>query len=113
MVLLVRGDAVSMRASKIAVAAAIAEAVTDLVPESQVYSVERAVVPVLPCVEVIGVTSERQERGPMLRHELTVEVTVSHVSEDSADTLLNSIVGSVRGRLLASETGEGPHPSAR
>ena len=97
-----------MRASKVAVATALVEVVSDLVPASQVYSVERATLPTLPAIEVIGVTSERQESGPLLRHEMSIEVTVSHVSEDGADELLDSIVRIIRTRLCAAETGVEP-----
>ena len=107
LVLAVLGGAL-VRASKIAVAAVLAEAVDGLVPANQVYSVERAVLPVLPSVEVIGVTSERQESGPLNRHELSIECTVSHPSEDGADEALDAIVAAIRGRLCEAETGIDP-----
>ena len=79
----------AMRLTKLAIAAAFAAdgAVSNLVPRSQVFSVERATVPVLPSIEVIGLSSERVDSGPMIRHELSCEITVSHATEDGADTL--------------------------
>ena len=79
-----------MRASKQAIAAALAAdaAVAALVPAAQVFSVERATIPSLPAVEVIGLSSERVGDGPMLRHELSIECTVSHQTEDGADLAL-------------------------
>ena len=94
-----------MRPVKVAIAAALAAdtAVSNLVKDSQIFSVERATIPVLPAIEVIAITSARIDTGPMTRHELSVEVTVSHSDETGADKLLDSIVAAVRGRLLASE----------
>ena len=69
-----------MRPVKTAIAAALQTdaAVSELVPAAQVFSVERSTIPTLPAVEVIGVTSERVGDGPMVRHDLSCEVTVSH-----------------------------------
>ena len=39
----------------------------------------------------------------MVRHELSVEVTVSHATEDGADELLDGIVRAVRQRIGAAE----------
>ena len=99
-----------MRAAKVAIAAALRTdpTVAVLVPESQVFSVERVTVPTLPAVEVIGVTSERQESGPLVRHELSCEITVSHATEDGADELLDSIVRAVRERLCDAEISRNP-----
>ena len=97
-----------MRPPKIAIAAALAEAVKDLVSKDQVYSVERATLPVLPAIELVAVASEPQESGPMIKHSMSIEITVSHVSEDGADEALDSIVAAVRRRLLAAATGEVP-----
>ena len=99
-----------MRASKLAIAAALAAdpAVAALVPESQIFAVERATLPTLPAVELVGVTSERQDTGPLVRHELSIEITVSHASEDGADTLLDSIVAAVRSRLSDAEVESRP-----
>ena len=99
-----------MRASKRAIAAAFAaeHAITTLVPATQIHATEKATLPSLPSVELIGVTSERQETGPLLRHSLSIEITVSHVTEDGADELLTSIVQAVRRRLLDAETSERP-----
>ena len=94
-----------MRAVRQALAAALAadDAVSALVPAAQVFAVERATIPTLPSIELIGVTSERVDTGPMVRHELSVECTVSHSSEDGADALLSDIVRAVRRRLGAAE----------
>ena len=94
-----------MRSTKLALAAALADdpAVLALVSAAQVFSVERATVPTLPAVEVIGVTSERVDTGPMVRHELSVESTVSHPTEDGADTILDAVVLAVRARLSDAE----------
>ena len=53
-----------MRATKEAIAEALADdaAVLSLVPPSQVFAVERATLPTLPAIEVIGVCSERGRR---------------------------------------------------
>ena len=59
---------------------------------------------------MIGVTSERQETGPLLRHQLSIEVTVTHASESGADTILDRIVGAIRRRLIDAETSERPIP---
>ena len=97
-----------MRASKLAIADALRDALAALVPAAQVFSVERAVLPTLPAVEVIGVTSERQETEPLVRHELSCEITVSDPTEDAADERLDSIVAAVRERLSAAENGINP-----
>ena len=94
--------AAAMRAAKLALAAALRTdtAVAALVPAGQVFAVERATVPTLPSIEVIGVSSERVDTGPLVRHELSIEVTVTHPTEDGADELLDGIVTAVRRRLL-------------
>ena len=99
-----------MRAVKLAIAAALrADApVAELVPAGQIFAVERATLPALPAIEVIGVSSERVDTGPMIRHELSIEVTVSHRTEDGADALLDGIVTALRRRLLDAETSERP-----
>ena len=99
-----------MRKSKVAIASALAAdaAVSEHVPASQVFAVERSTIPQLPAIEVIGLSSERADSGPLLVHELSVEVTVSSASEDAADELLNSIVGAVRARLSDAEQGGQP-----
>ena len=58
-----------MRATKQAIAEAIRTdaAVAELVPLGQVFAVERAVLPTLPSVECIAVSSERVDTGPMVR----------------------------------------------
>ena len=65
---------------------------------------ERATVPTLPAVELIAISSERVDTGPMVRHELSVECTVTHATEDGADLALDAIVRAVRARLSAAET---------
>ena len=99
-----------MRQTKLAIAAALAAdaAVSELVQTAQVYAVERSVVPTLPSIEVIGLSSERADSGPLLVHELSIEVTVGHSQEDAADELLDSIVRAVRARLSAAETTDDP-----
>ena len=99
-----------MRATKVAIAAALAAdpAVAALVPGSRIYAVERATIPALPAVEVIGITSERIGDGPLIRHAMNVEVTVSHQTEDGADLALDAIVAAVRARLSASEESTRP-----
>ena len=94
-----------MRSTKLAIADALRTdpAVAELVPDAQVFAVERATIPTLPSVEVIGISSERVGDGPMVRHELAVEVTVSHATEDGADAALDSIVRAVRARLSGAE----------
>ena len=94
-----------MRPVKVALSRALRTdaAVSELVPPAQVFSVERSTVPVLPSIEVIGLSSERVDTGPMLRHELSIEVTVRHPSEDGADELLDAVVRAVRARLSDAE----------
>ena len=94
-----------MRPTKLAIADALRTdpAVGELVPAAQVFSVEHATVPTLPSIEVIGISSERVGDGPMVRHELSVEVTVSHQTADGADEALDAIVRAVRQRLGAAE----------
>ena len=94
-----------MRASKLAFASALRSDnnVTKLVPREQIYAVERATIPALPSVELIGVTSERVDTGPMVRHELSCEITVASATEDGADELLDGIVRAVRQRVIDAE----------
>ena len=94
-----------MRPVKLALAAALRSdnTVTTLVPPAQIFPVERATLPTLPAVEVIAVSSERVGDGPLVRHELSVECTVSHPYEDAADELLDAVVRAVRQRLDAAE----------
>ena len=99
-----------VRAVKLALAAALRAdtAVAALVPGAQIFAVERATLPTLPSIELIGVSSARVGNGPMIRHELAVEATVSHRSEDGADELLDGIVAAARRRLCDAETSERP-----
>ena len=98
-----------MRATKQAIAEAlrIDPAVSELVPAAQVFAVERATLPTLPSIELVGVSSERVDTGPLVKHELSVQCTVSHPTEDGADELLDSIVRGVRARLLDAEHSTG------
>ena len=66
----------AMRPVKLAIALALKSdpAVSVLVPPAQVYAVERSTVPQLPSIEVIGLSSERVDTGPMVRHELSCRV---------------------------------------
>ena len=99
-----------MRATKTAIAEALrsATAVSALVPRTSVYAVEQSTVPTLPSIEVIGVSSERVDEGPMIRHELSIECTVSHQTENGADELLDAVVRAVRQRLDAAERSVAP-----
>ena len=99
-----------MRATKTAIAEALRTdaAVSELVPRAQIYAVERATLPTLPAVEVIALSSERVDTGPMVRHELSCEITVGSATEDKADSLLDSIVRAVRQRLDAAERSVAP-----
>ena len=94
-----------MRPVKVAIAAALAadDAVSELVPATNVYAVERATIPQLPSIEVIAVSTERVDDGPLVRHELSVEITAAHTTEDGCDELLDAIVRAVRQRLDAAE----------
>ena len=98
-----------MRAAKAAIAKALRDdpAVLALVPAAQVFATERAVLPVLPAIEVLAVTSERTD-PPLIRHEMSVEVTVGHPAEDEADELLDRIVQAIRGRLSDAESESAP-----
>ena len=94
-----------MRPVKVALSRALRTdaAVSELVPPTQIYAVERSTVPVLPSIEVIGLSSERVDTGPMLRHELSCEITVASATEDKADELLDDAVRAVRQRIGAAE----------
>ena len=89
---LLRGPAVRATKQAIAEALRIDPAVSELVPAAQVFAVERATLPTLPSIELVGVSSERVDTGPLVKHELSVQCTVSHPTEDGADELLDSIV---------------------
>ena len=91
-----------MRTAKLAIAAALAgdAVITRLVTCGQIFATERAVLPTLPAIELMGVSSAPQETG-LVRHELSIEITVANVSEDGADERLSAIVAAVRRRLLA------------
>ena len=70
----------------------------ELVPAAQVFAVERATVPTLPSIEVISVTSERLAHA-LVKHEISIEATVSNATEDGADEALDGIVQAIRRRL--------------
>ena len=99
-----------MRGAKLAIAEALRtdDAVSVLVPATQVFSTERATIPQLPSIEIIAISSERVGGGPMVRHELSVEVTVSSATEDASDAALDRVVRAVRARLAASEDSTRP-----
>lgn len=105
----------AVRAVKVAIADALRAdpTISALVDPSSIYAVERSVLPTLPSIETIGVSSERQDTGPMVRHELSIEITVSHTTEDGADTLLDSIVGATRSRLAVAVYESNPIPPWR
>ena len=94
-----------MRATKTAIAEALRmdAAVSALVPRAQIYAVERATLPTLPSIELIALSSERVDTGPMLRHELSCEITVASATEDKADELLDAVVRAVRQRVIDAE----------
>ena len=94
-----------MRLVKVAIAEALRSdpGVSALVPATSVYATERATIPQLPSIEVIGLSSERAGDGPMVRHTVSVECTVSDQTEDGADLALDAIVRAVRQRLDAAE----------
>ena len=94
-----------MRPVKVAIAAALRSdpAVSELVPDAQIFATEQATLPTLPAIEMVGVSSERVDNGPLVRHELSVEITAAHTTEDGADELLDAIVRAVRQRLDAAE----------
>ena len=98
-----------MRASKVAIRDALAkdDAITRLIPATQIHAVELATLPVLPAIELITIASERTDR-PLIRHELFIEITVSDTTEDGADEALDAIVQAVRGRLSAAEAEADP-----
>ena len=96
-----------MRPVRLAIAAALQDELTKLQIAASVHAVERATLPDLPAVEVIGLTSERVN-NVMVRHELSVEVTVSAADEDTADARLSDLVAAVRRRVSEAENGVSP-----
>ena len=97
-----------MRQARLAIARALADdaAVSELVSEASIYAVERATLPVTPCIEVIGIRSEASDY--LAKHEASIEVTVTHATPVGADELLAAIVSAVRGRLLHAQSTTGP-----
>ena len=79
-----------------------------LVPATQVSASSAPRFHSLPSIEIIGLSSERVGGGPLVKHELSIEVTVSSASESGADELLDGVVRAVRQRLGAAEAGTGP-----
>ena len=57
--------------------------------------------------ELVAIASTRTER-PIIRHELSCEITVSSPTESGADETLDAIVQAVRGRLHAAEAETDP-----
>ena len=96
-----------MRPVKLAIAAALQDQLTTLQLAASVHAVERATLPDLPAVEVIGVSSERVDNA-MVRHELSLEVTVSAADEDTADARLSDLVQAIRRRVDEAENGLQP-----
>ena len=99
----------TVRAAKTAITKALADypAVAALVPVERIFTTERAVLPTLPAIELLIVSSERSER-PLIEHRMSVEITVSNPSEDGADELLDAIVTAVRQRLSDAEAESAP-----
>ena len=97
-----------MRASKQALAAALRDDLdlTELVPPGSIHAVERATIPTLPSIEIIGVQSAAADY--LVRHEMAIEVTVSHATEDAADAALDAIVAALRTRLLRAQSTDQP-----
>ena len=101
-----------MRATKQALAAALRDdpALVELVPPGAIYAVERATIPTLPSIEIIGVQSAAADY--LVRHEMAIEVTVSHATEDAADAALDAIVQALRGRLIQAQAHADPIANA-
>ena len=97
-----------MRATKQALAAALRADpdLAELVTPEAIHAVERATLPTTPAVEIIGVRSEATEY--LAKHELAVEITVSHATEDGADAQLDAIVAALRRRLLTAQSSVAP-----
>ena len=70
-------------------------------------TVERGTLPRLPAVEVVAISSERSDR-PLIRHVLSVEITVANPDEAGADELLDTLVTRIRGRLSDADAGGDP-----
>ena len=81
---------------------------SNLIPAAQVFPVERATISTLPAIEVIAISSSRVDGGPPVKHELSIEVTVSHQTEDGADELLDSIVAAIRAASAQLRTASNP-----
>ena len=71
-----------MRASKQALAAALRDDpdLTELVPPGSIHAVERATIPTLPRIEIIGVQSAAADY--LVRHEMAIEVGLSGFPND-------------------------------
>ena len=99
----------AVRAAKAAIADALRadDAITALVPTEQIFTTERATLPVLPAIELLVVSSERTDR-PLIQHVLSCEITVSSPTEDGADEALDRIVTAIRARLSSAESESDP-----
>ena len=102
-----------MRDAKIAIIKALAADPAVHALAAACYTVERAAVPQLPSIEAIAVSSERVGNGPMVRHLIDLECTVSHATEDGADEQLDALVQAVRARLDEAENATRPIPRSR
>ena len=100
-----------MRDAKIAIIKALAADPAVHALAAACYTVERAAVPQLPSIEAIAVSSERVGNGPMVRHLIDLECTVSHATEDGADEQLDALVQAVRARLDEAENATRPIPA--
>ena len=94
-----------MRSTRIAIADAFKSdpAIASLVPAEQIFAVERSTIPALPAIELVGLTSERMDFA-LVKHAISVEISVSNASEDGADGALDQIVRAVRARLATAES---------
>ena len=97
-----------MRATKQALAADLRAdpALAELVPSSSIYAVERITLPALPAIEIIGIRSAPADY--LIRHEISIETTVSNATEDAADAQLDAIVSALRTRLLRAQSTDQP-----
>ena len=99
-----------MRPVKLALAAALASdnTVTALVPPAQIFPVERATLPTLPAVEVIGLSSERVGDGPMVVHELISRGHGESRDRGRGRRAARRAVRAVRQRIGAAERSDAP-----
>ena len=91
-----------MRATKKAIVEAFrADALIDI-PNESIFSVEQAVMPKLPAIEVIAISTSLQAR-PLVQHTMSVQCTVAGQTEGGVDDALDELVSTVRRRLSAAE----------